>query len=189
MNLRFLLKMTLYSGGLIIVVLLYIIIFRPDVFWSAEDKVLQLSSWKLDDGINEAFVQLQESGTTLNNLEAVRTKQHIFQIVSLYYDANTLCVLHTVETPASNPWRKWFPAQGSESRVGQSRQMAAIELTDDVGTDYSFLGFNSSTDAVQKVAHVSCYSAPPAEAGTLYITLGDSDIAEDYVDFQIALVP
>lgn len=182
------LKMALSVSGLIGLVLLSIIIFRPDVFWSAERKVIKLSSLDIDNTINENFIRLQKNGMILDSNNVVQTEQHIFQVARIYYDAEALCVLYTVETPASAKWRKWIPPFGT-SRVVKSRQVATIELTDDIGTDYSFLGFNSSTDAVQKTANIACYSAPPIKTQTLYLVLGDSEINEKHANFQIELVP
>ncbi len=78
---------------------------------------------------------------------------------------------------------------GKESRATKSRQVSTIRLTDDIGTNYSSFGINSSTDAIQTASAIACYSAPLTEIKTLYITVGDSDVAEKHANFEIELTP
>ena len=177
----------LFVGSLFGLVLLYVIFFRPDIFWSAEEKVVELTIRDLENSINDEFIRLQENETTIDVQDVLRTEQHTFQIVELHYDPQTLCILYSVETPTASKWGNWFPFQGEMGRAVQSRQVATIKISDDLGTNYSLLGLNSSTDAVKKAANIACYSNPVRGERTLHVALGDKRNIEKYAEFQIEL--
>ena len=175
-------KFTLLSVFLLIFLTLGVLAVRPDLVLSAETKVTRLTQRTLadTDNINEVYKKLSKYGATLNLNEHMRTDKFLFQVKEIKWNEEHICVLITVQSFIAG-----FDSSFRNDKVISARTHSNVQLRDNLDRTLAPIGFNSSTDAVSRVAKVACYSFESLNTSSVTILVGNS--ATEQAEFVVDL--